>query len=439
MAVDVNAGDLSTPARWVRWGDTHARAVALCAVALSVALAGGYALVLGDILRFADEQEYLELTRALAEGQGYAFEGQPTAYRPPGLPLLLAPVHAATGGSILALRLVGVFALAASVWLAYLLGRRMHSPSTGALAAVATGCYPLFVYTATTLYPQVPAMALLLGFIEASLRVADAGSGFGWRWVLAAGLAGGILVLTVPTLALSIPVVLGWICWQRRGSSTRTRLCRALAAVAALAILVPGAWTARNAFTMGAFVPISTNSGVNLLLGNSGNVTADSGSAGDIVGYYEKVGALGLDEVEANRFYTHSALDWVRAHPGQAARLYAEKVVHTFAYSNDFFTTGRGNSLRDIVSAVTFYPVLTLALVRLALARWRPLRPEEQQLAGLIIVNVLLLAVFFTRIRLRLPVDGMLIILASSATMQLLALRVRRRRAGSAEDPVSAR
>lgn len=202
---------VGAPSAQSGWWNAHARTIALCAVVLSVLVASGYAVVVGDTMHYADEWEYLRLTESLAGGSGYEFEGQKTAYRPPGLPLLLTPIYLLTGGGILALQLVGIAALAASAGFAYLLGRRVHSPGAGALAAIGVGCYPLFLYTATTLYPQIPAMALLLGFIEASLRVADTESVVRWKWTLAAGLFGGFLVLTLPTFAFSIPPILVWM------------------------------------------------------------------------------------------------------------------------------------------------------------------------------------------------------------------------------------
>src|SRR4051794_25706666 len=44
-----------------------------------------------------DPDNYLVLARSLAEGRGYVWNGQPTAYRPPLYPCLLAPMVAMLG------------------------------------------------------------------------------------------------------------------------------------------------------------------------------------------------------------------------------------------------------------------------------------------------------------------------------------------------------
>ncbi len=412
------------------WLDAHARTVALVAVGLSLVIAGGYAIALGSQLRFYDEHVYVGITSSMAHGHGFSLDGrQPTAYRPPGYPFLLLPVYLVTGGSVLAMRLVGVFALTGSVWLTYLLGRRVHSAATGALAALVVACYPLLVYTATTLYPQVPALFLLLLMIELSMRaLPESGPPRIWSGVLA-GLAGGLLALTVPTFGVTAVGLVLWLVWRRRAGGGRSSWPTVAVLVVALAAL-PAIWCVRNAVAMHAFVPVSTNDGVNLILGNSPRATADSGTSADISVYQRQAAHLG--EVPADHFYTDQAITWIEGHPGHAAVLYAEKVANNFNYRDELATTGQGGTAQNLLSAVSYYPILLLALLRLALYRRRPLRPVEKLIAVTVIVNVLLLAVFFTRLRFRVPLDGLTIVLAASTvTTFLSAHRLSSRRPSS--------
>ncbi|MGW1030149.1 ArnT family glycosyltransferase [Streptomyces sp. NPDC002577] len=424
----------SRMSRAICWWESHARVIAMVAVGLSVMLAGSYALVLGDTIRFPDEQEYVTLTQNLADGRGFSYqsipsafrpvgvaEGQATAYRPPGIVFLYLPVYLA-GGGVVALRLVGVLALAASVWLAFLLGRRLGSAGTGALAAVGVAGYPLFLFTATTLYPQIPALALLLLVLEATLRIADRPPRLG-RWILAAGVAGGLLILTVPTFAPAIPLILGWVAWTKRRQANRAVVRRALTAALAVTILVVGAWTVRNAIELKRFVPVATNGGFNLLLGNYEGVTAATGTRADVSQIYADAENAGLTEAEADGYFADRALAWIRANPGEEALLYLNKVAYTFAYSNDLATSGQQSVLRDLVSALSFYPVLLLVAARVLLSRRRALTPTEKLMLGMVVTGILLFAVFFVRIRFRLPMDGIMIILAAAGAMHLLTLR----------------
>lgn len=84
----------------VFWGAYGLAVVALAALA-QVAAPGS---------RHADERQYWEIARNLTHGQGYSFEGRPTAFRPPVWVFALAPVAALTS-AITAGALVSVAAL----------------------------------------------------------------------------------------------------------------------------------------------------------------------------------------------------------------------------------------------------------------------------------------------------------------------------------------
>lgn len=414
-----------------QWWTRHSKKIAIVAVAVNLLLTGGYAILLGEQLRFGDERDYVALARSLAEGEGYTSDGgTPTAFRPPGYPLLLLPAYLATDGSVLAMRWVGVLALAGSVWLAYLLGRRTGSAAAGALAAVLMAGYPLLIYTASTLYPQVPALFLLLLTIELGLRATPTPDEPPprRRWVVAvlAGAAAGLLILTVPTFGPSVALVIGWLAWRHRRRATRQLAYRAVAVLMIMAAVPPAAWCVRNALQLGAFVPVATNTGVNLLLGNSEGVTAGGGRVGDISRYENHAIEQDLDEIEQNHFYTRAALDWIVTHPADAATLYVGKVLNTFSFRNELATTGQADPLKDLVSALTYYPILVLAVLRLLLARRWPMHALEKVSLILILVNIAVLAVFFTRLRLRLPLDGLTILLAAAAVVHLLPRRDQR-------------
>jgi 4-amino-4-deoxy-L-arabinose transferase-like glycosyltransferase len=394
------------------WLDARSKQIATAAVLLSLVLAGGYAVMLGNELRFSDEYVYLELTQSLADGRGFAFGPDATAYRPPGYPFLLLPLHLLTGGNVFAMRLVGVLCLVGAVWLGYLLARRI-SPVAGALVAVVMAVYPLFVYTATALYPQMPAMLLLLAMVEFGLRARGR-----WTWAIPSGLTGGFLTITMPSYAPSIVILVLFVGWRAR---------RAAAALLVAAAIIPGIWCVRNAVQLKAFIPVSTNNGVNLLLGNNPNATGSSGTSVDVSSYDQRAKDMKLDEVGIDHFYSSEAVAWIKANPVDAAGLYVGKVAHNFAYSDTLKTSGQGVS--DLLAALTYYPILALAVLRVLLLKRFPLHLVEKISLWFIVVNVLLLAVFFTRIRFRVPLDALTIVLAMSSVVTLW--QARRREVGA--------
>nr|WP_157527048.1 glycosyltransferase family 39 protein [Kibdelosporangium sp. MJ126-NF4]CEL12732.1 Conserved membrane protein [Kibdelosporangium sp. MJ126-NF4]CTQ93492.1 Conserved membrane protein [Kibdelosporangium sp. MJ126-NF4] len=382
------------------WLSARSRQIALAAVGLSLLLAGGYAVLLGNELRYSDEHVYLELTQSLVDGRGFAFGTDSTAYRPPGYPFLLLPLHLVSGGNVFVMRLLGVLCLAGAVWLGYLLARRI-SPVAGALVAVVTAAYPLFVYTATALYPQIPALLLVLVMLEFGLRARDR-----WVWAIPSGLSAGFLTITVPSFAPTLLLLALFIGWRSR---------RAIAVLLVAAAVIPGLWCLRNAVVMGAFIPVSTNNGVNLLLGNNPDATGSSGTSVDVSAYERRAKELNLDEVGIDKFYSEQATAWITANPAQAAGLYAAKVAHNFAYSDTLKTEGRGAS--DLLAALSYYPLLALALLRVLISTRFPLHRVDKVCLSAIVLNVLLLAVFFTRIRFRVPLDELTIVLAVSTVV----------------------
>jgi hypothetical protein len=379
------------------WLTARNKQIGLAAVGLSLLLCGGYAMMLGGELRYSDEHVYLELTQSLVDGRGYSFGTDATAYRPPGYPFLLLPVHLLTGGSVFAMRLVAVLCMAGAVWFAYLLARRI-SPVAGALVAIVTAGYPLFVYTSTALYPQIPALLMLLAMTEFGLRARDR-----WVWAIWSGLAGGLLTITVPSFAPTIALVVIFIGWRAR---------KAAAVLLVAAAVIPGLWCVRNTAQMHAFIPVSTNNGVNLLLGNNPSATGSSGTSVDVSAYEQRAKDLRLDEVGIDKFYSSEAVSWMSSHPGETAGLYVAKVIHNFSYSDTLKTEGRGAS--DLLAALTYYPILALAMLRVLLWRRFPLHRVDKICVWAIVLNVLLLAVFFTRIRFRVPLDALTIVLAAS-------------------------
>ena len=81
--------------------------------------------------------------------------------------------------------------------------------------------------------------------------------------------------------------------------------------------------------------------------------------------------------------------------------------------------------MQDLVSALSFSLLLALAAVRLLLSRHRLLSEVERLALALVVVSVLQ-AVFFTRLRLRIPLDGLTILLPTTSATLLIQRRERR-------------
>ncbi len=390
-------------------GEQHARILALLLTGL---LAAGffYARSLADSLRFLpDEADYVQLAVNLTAGRGYSLDGiRPTAYRAPGYPLLLAGIRL-LGGGITAFRLANFALLGASLWLMYRFLADERSPQAGAIGGLLVIGYPVLFFTAGTLYPQTLAAFLFLLSLYLLTRPARSG-----RMVLLTGLLTGYLILAVPLFILVLPFYGAWL-WI---SDRAARLARvALLGFAVLAVLTP--WMLRNYLAFGAFVPLATNSGEVLLYGNSPQTTPNAGTNVDISKHVRAAASLG--EVERDRYYRARALDFIRRNPLFSLRLYALKVLNYFNFSNRLATAEQASPARDLALLLSYGLLLGTTAARLLLHRAWPLSRIEVLFLALYLASALVHAVFFTRIRLRLPFDYLLVFISALLFSSTLA------------------
>ncbi|MGE3934268.1 MAG: hypothetical protein AB7F67_13480 [Rhodospirillaceae bacterium] len=376
--------------------DRRVRLIAGGLAVAALAATAAYAVLLGPALRYWDEDIHLGIARNLASAGvfGYRAMGS-TAFEPPGYPFFVAAVVAVADHPV-AVRLAQVALLGATALLWARIAARVAGPGAGWTAAALVLCYPPLAYGATALYPQT-----LAGFLIALVCAFAFGAGRGR--LAGAGAALGALALTAPPYAVVALPLADYL--RRRGARWR-----ALAGAAAVAAVVVGAWTLRNALVFDRFAPVATSGGSALLVGNAPAATAGSGSAVDVTEY--ELWAPETDEFANERYFTALALGRIAAEPAAAARHYLAKLAHWFLpASPDADGAGRG---RTLVLWAGYAVLAGGAILRLAGARRRPLAAEERCLLWAYLAVALAYAVFFTRLRFRLPVDPMLAVLAAA-------------------------
>jgi hypothetical protein len=221
-----------------------------------------------------------------------------------------------------------------------------------------------------------------------------------------AGIAYGVLILAVPYFLALLPVLAAGIVIGS-GGTKRAAIGRASLLVL-VCVLVVMPWTVRNYVEFAAFVPVSTNQGENLFTGNSAETLPNSGTNVPVwqMCRYVKRGAS-YPEIDAG--FRRCAVEWITANPGAAARLYVAKVINYFNYRNELATPGENTSWRDWVVFCTYYPLLLIALLRAALVRRYPLNRTEALIYVLYFLNAFVSAIWFTRLRFRIPFDFLLI------------------------------
>lgn len=253
----------------------------------------------------SDPGAYFELARQLVE-QGVYRSGTERAFWPPGLPFSLAPTIALLGARPWVPGVNNLLWFAATLWCVRALGARLGSRPMVAVALVA-------LWPTSILATGVAAKELLLAFLQPLALVlylrTEPASASGTAWSLAAGLALGAAVLTQP-LNLVLPAAFVVFEWLRGATFARAWPRLGALAVGVMAVVLP--WTARNYVVLGAAVPVSTNGGWVLLIGNNDQATGR---------YMKPPAGAAADEVAKDRERQRRAFDWIRTHPGKFARL----------------------------------------------------------------------------------------------------------------------
>ncbi|HET9052114.1 MAG TPA: hypothetical protein VFO60_10460, partial [Candidatus Dormibacteraeota bacterium] len=184
-------------------------------------------------------------------------------------------------------------------------------------------------------------------------------------------------------------------------------------------------------------ITVSTNGGQNLLQGNSENTSATSAGWLTDISAYRAVAEQRYpgDEVAQDAYYRSSAISWIEANKGKAAVLYVEKVANYFNYRNDLATSGAESRAVDAIAALSYLPLVLLLAVRVATYRRRVPSALELLLTAIYLGNALLMAVAYTRIRFRAPLDPLLICVVAAFVAAIAGARLA---AGPRESPAAA-
>ncbi|MFT5048852.1 MAG: 4-amino-4-deoxy-L-arabinose transferase-like glycosyltransferase [Chlamydiales bacterium] len=195
-----------------------------------------------------DAATYICTARALVAGEGYSFVGAPFILRPPGLPVLIAPILAAFGTDFFKLNLfVSVFGAVAILLLFAFQRPRLGGPLS-ALVSLSVWLNPGYQRLCNQVLSDVPGVTLLLACLllarwaarrPGALREVTLG--------LAIGLSAyvrSITILVVPALILARLLARR----RQRGATIplRTFVCKRLVLFAVTAWVVGVPWGVRN-------------------------------------------------------------------------------------------------------------------------------------------------------------------------------------------------
>ena len=402
---------------------------------VALALRAGYAWFAGGphALPYSDPAEYDAVAWNLARGLGFSLEAAtgpyPTAMSPPLLPFLTSLLYRAIGHFYFAAVLLQCVIGALIPVQLVRLGAALFDSSIGRNAGWLAAIHPLLVAMCGYLLTETLfATTMLLAITLVAAWVARPGR----ARAFAAGVAWGLANLARPTALLLPAALLPWAWVALRASVGRGERARQSASLLLGVLLAVGPWTLRNAIVFRAFVPISSRGGGALLVGNNDIAWYDparrGGAANEIwfrMGEHE---FLGLGELEAQALARKRALEFVRAHAVDFPGVALARLMRFWRLSTEGGGTGAwvrpGSPLAPLLARLDPLLVFSAVMFPCALLGWvaslRGPRRWLQSLGVWVIVYCCLLAVaFFGSLRMRMPVEPLLILYAAAGVETL--------------------
>ena len=159
----------------------------------------------------SDDKDYDAIARSLSHGDGFALDGKPTAFRPPGYPFLLASTYAVFGDSKTPMRIFQGIADVLSCFLLFSIGKKMFSEKAGLAAAAILALFPIQILYVSHLMTETIFTAVLLLIVW--LVVHEKNEHPSLRESLMLGVLTGIGVLIRPTAAL-LPLAIALYRWK---------------------------------------------------------------------------------------------------------------------------------------------------------------------------------------------------------------------------------
>jgi len=200
----------------------------------------------------SDPDQYGQLAQNWVDGKGYIFYdgAEPSTYRGPGYPLLLAAVYVVCGdllpGAVLVQALIGALVCLPI----YYIGKQAFGCWVGRTAALMGALHPLLIWYTPRLRCE-PLLALLLALaISWSLRARNSGS---LKDAFITGLFFGCAAL-VHQVAILLPLVLftAFLLLE----AVRSDLAKQFAVVTVAMVGVIAPWTVRNYLVSGLVIPV---------------------------------------------------------------------------------------------------------------------------------------------------------------------------------------
>jgi 4-amino-4-deoxy-L-arabinose transferase-like glycosyltransferase len=380
--------------------------------------------------RFFDTWEYEIVARNLLAGRGfvYPFMGiERQAYLEPLYPFFVAAMHAATGGSFLALAVAQCLLSSLLAVVVYELARLTFDRRTAIMAGLVVVIHPGLAANAVRFHVLTfDALGITTVALCALLWTRRPQPG---RAALF-GAVTGACVLTRPTILAFSGLFGVWLAWRRRVAPVHGLIALGIA----VAIVAP--WVVRNYLVLDAFVLTRSHVGFNFWLGNHPGATGGEGDPADPSGSrslfdrapaeFRELVLAQPDEIAQDRVFREAARRYVLDDSVGFVLRTATKLVYFWSFPP--YAGKRYRSAEVVVYRAFYIALVVLALIGVGVV----IRQRDGGQADGVRIVLLMLAVislaqalFYVQGRHRLAVEPLLAVLSARGVSWLASRRPR--------------
>jgi len=355
---------------------------------------------------FPDEQRFLEEAESILAGTGLQAGGN-YGHDMPITALVVAVFLSVSGGSILAVKLVMAVFSTLTIFLGGKLCFILSKDNLSALLAAGIfAVYPFFIFYSTLILSETLFLFLFLLFLCSLLDTQSSST--------EQGIAAGLMHLTKPIFFYFFPVI--WL-WQYKFQKESVK--KIVISVFVLAV-VASPWVIRNFIVFDSLVLNTASSGHILWEGNN-----PWNKTGGVSGTFENPDAWidlvpdGLNELETDLWKKNQAIIFIKDNPLFFFRTAIKKFLRFWSLWPN--SDDHQDWIYKAASVFSFGPVLALSMI--GIFTLRRCRKEMILFASLIIYLTLLHIVTLGSIRYRLPLEPVMIIVASMTLVQFFRKR----------------
>lgn len=271
---------------------------------------------------WADGIWYHQLAQHLAHGAGYTWsDGTPTAFIPAGYPVALSLAYRLFGDNMLTGKILNLFLSLAIVPLLFELFRNVWNERVARLGIVIYAFSIAQISFVGIVFSEMLFSVVLIAALVCVVR-SHAGDRVTMYDVMI-GIFTGMAGLIRP-VGLLIPLAATAV-WLMHRMSLRL-IARRIFFITVVTSIMLIPTIVRNYYLFHEIVPISTNGGINFLIGNNAEAT----------GYYKMPSNIHLfgNEAEQSKQAYGLGFQWIRTHPVDALWGIMKKAFHLF-HRND--------------------------------------------------------------------------------------------------------